>query len=145
MSGECVSRRPCVVPLEFLGRQPAHALHEAAFDLAAVDAFVNRVAHVVQDVRAQHPRHAGEAVHFHFAHRRAAGEVVERLAPAGRAVPVNARRGIVAGRRQADALHVGLPHDLREAHRGPWPPAVADKAVREDQLAGRRRAPKLSP
>ena len=60
-----------VVPLEFLGRQPAHALHKAAFDLPAVDAFVHRVARVVQNVHAQYPVHAGETVHFHFRHRRA--------------------------------------------------------------------------
>ena len=39
-------------PTQLLAREPAHALHEAALDLAAVDARVQRVADVVEDVDA---------------------------------------------------------------------------------------------
>ena len=37
MDGAWVSRRPFGVEDELLGREPAHALHEAALDLADVD------------------------------------------------------------------------------------------------------------
>ncbi len=69
-----------LAPDEFLGRQPAHALDEAAFDLAAIDERRERVADVVQDVGAQQPVLPGEAVDLDLADRGAVGEVVERRA-----------------------------------------------------------------
>ena len=41
--------------------------------------------------------HSGEAVHLHFRHRRAVGEIMKRLAASRRAIPMNPRRGVIAG------------------------------------------------
>ena len=67
-----------VVPDQLLGGQPAHALHEAALDLPDIDRRVDAVAHVVQDVHAQHAALAGERVHGHLGAGCAIGEVIER-------------------------------------------------------------------
>ena len=53
-----------------------------------VDAEVHRIAGVVQNIDAPDVMHAGEAIDFHFAHRRADREVVERLPAAGLAIVV---------------------------------------------------------
>ena len=86
-----------VIPNKFLARQPARALHKAAFDLAAVDAGIYRIAGVMQNVRAQNARHASKRVHFDFRDRRADGEIMKRFAFAFRAVVVNFRRAIKSG------------------------------------------------
>src|SRR5210317_1095156 len=59
-AGRYLVRRRCVcaevtllVPPELLRRQPADALHVAAFDLAEIDGWVQRITAIVQDVRAQ--------------------------------------------------------------------------------------------
>ena len=51
----------------------------------------DRVADVLQDVDAQQPVGAGEAVHLHLGHRGAVREVVERVALAGRGIEVDVR------------------------------------------------------
>ena len=51
-----------VVPPQFLGGQPAHALDEAALDLAEVDRRVQRAAGLVQDVGALDDVFAGQRV-----------------------------------------------------------------------------------
>ena len=85
--GSCRSRargsrsRPSVVPHQLLGGQPAHALDEAALDLADVDRRVERAADVVQDVDAQHAATRRSACRSPpRVHGRAVGEVVERPA-----------------------------------------------------------------
>jgi hypothetical protein len=61
---------PLGVPPQFLGRQPAHALHEGAFDLADIDRRVQRLADIVQDVGAVDHVFAGQRVDRDFGHRR---------------------------------------------------------------------------
>src|SRR5438034_7428931 len=48
----------------------AHALHEAALDLAAVDRLDQRLADVVENVDLAHAMHAGEAVDLDLDDRR---------------------------------------------------------------------------
>ena len=106
--GAVRQERAVRVPDQLLGREPADALHEAALDLAAIDQRRQRVADVVQDVDAQQPVLAGEAVDLDLAHRRAVGEVVERLALPRLPVEVDVGRPVEAGGEQRDALVVGL-------------------------------------
>ena len=63
---------PAIVPEQLLARQPAHALHERALDLPAIDARVQRVAHVVEDVHAEDALHPAEAVDLDLARHRSA-------------------------------------------------------------------------
>ena len=60
-----------------------NALHEAAFDLAAIDQRRNRVADILQKVGAQQTIVAGEAIHLDFGDGGAVSEIMERAAAAG--------------------------------------------------------------
>src|SRR5581483_7682090 len=103
------------VPDELLARQPAHALDEAALDLAAVDGRVERAPDVVQQVGAQQARLPGQRVDDHFGAGRAVGEVVVRLAPPALAVEMQSRRAPVAGGGERDAREERIARELREA------------------------------
>src|SRR5205085_3665952 len=109
-----------VVPLEFFGRQPAHALDETAFDLAAIDAFVNGVTRIVQDVGAQNTMQACEAVHLNFRDRRAISEIMEGFASTRSAIPMDAGGSIIPSGGQADAFEVGLLYNSRERDCNSW-------------------------
>jgi hypothetical protein len=89
-----------IVPHEFLRGEPTHALHEAPFDLSAIHPFVQRLTTIVQDVHTPHLHHAGEAVDFHFTHRRPTREIVKRPPLPRRPIPPNLWRRVEAGRRQ---------------------------------------------
>ena len=69
-----------VVPDQFLGGEPARALHVGAFDLADVDGRVQGVAAVVEDVGAEDAVLARERVDHDLGHGAAVGEVEERPA-----------------------------------------------------------------
>ena len=75
-----MSRRPSLLEDQLLGGEPAHALHEAALDLADVDGRIQRAADIVQDVDAQEPVLARERIDDHLRAGRAIGEVEERPA-----------------------------------------------------------------
>ena len=67
-----------VVPPQFFGRQPASALHVAAFDLAEIDGGIQRVAAVVQDIDAQqHSVLARQRIDDDLGNGRAVGKVKE--------------------------------------------------------------------
>ena len=142
MLGACVRSRPGArravvrMPDELFHRQPAHALDEAALDLADVDRRVERPAGVVQDVRGEQLPFAGERVDDDLAHRRAVGEVVERPALHRLAVPRQARRRVEAVGPELDARHVGVDDELAERDR--LLRADRDRAAGE---ATRSRAP----
>ena len=110
-----------LVPAQLLGRQPAHALDEAALDLAEVDRRIDRAADVVQEVGAQHPVLAGERIDDDLGHGGAVGEIVERPAAGAGAVVPDLGRAVEPGRRELDAVLVGEPRELGEARA-----AVAD-------------------
>ena len=57
---------PLGVEDQLLRGEPAHALHEAALDLADVDRRVQRASDVVEDVDARHAVLAGERVDDHL-------------------------------------------------------------------------------
>ena len=103
------------VPPQLLGGEPAHALDEAALDLADVQRRIQRLAAVVKDVDALDPVLAGQRVDRDLAAGGAIGEVVERPAGAGGAVPVDLGRLVEAGRGERDPAHVGLPDQGAEA------------------------------
>ena len=120
-----------LVPPELLGGQPAHALDEGAFDLAHVDRRVERAADVVKDVGPVDLVFAGQRVDAHFGDRRAIGEVVEGPALARRAVPVDFRRLVEAGRREVHARGIGV---VDEGVEGDAPVADPHHVGREDDL-----------
>ena len=78
-----MSRRPCCVENQFLGGEPAHALHEAALDLADIDGRIERASDIVENVDAPQAVLAGERVDDHLRAGGAVGEIEER--PPGRA------------------------------------------------------------
>ena len=108
-AGGMGAQAPLRIPDQLLAGQPAHALDEAALDLAEVDGRIQRLADVMQDVDARHLVFAGQRVDHHLAHRRAIGEVVEGMARGGAAVVVDLRRRVVARRRERDPRQIGLP------------------------------------
>jgi len=85
------------VPLKFLGGQPAHALNKAAFDLAAINPWVNRIADVMHDVSPEDAVHAGETIHFDLGDRGSIRKIMERFATAEQTIPVDTRRAIITG------------------------------------------------
>ena len=108
MRPETSARRArAVIEHQLLSGEPARALHEAALDLAEIDGRIQRAAHVMQDVHAQHAVLAGERVNSHLCHGHTIGEIEEWAAMARRLVPVDLRRGVIAGRGQRHAPGVG--------------------------------------
>ena len=97
-----------------LGRDPAHALDEAADDLAAVDAGIDRAADVDQQIDARHGELAGEAIDLDLGDGRALRVVQERSAAAGLAVVVDAGRGVEAVGAEVDAVAAGRGAELAE-------------------------------
>ena len=87
-----MSRRPSVLEDQLLGGEPAHALHEAALDLADVDGRIERAADIVEDIGAQQPVLARQRIDDHLRTRRAIGEVEERPARRLGAIPGDLRR-----------------------------------------------------
>ena len=105
---------PLVVPPQLLGRQPAHALHEGALDLADVERRVERASGVVQHVHPVDLVFAGQSVDRDFRNRRAIGEVIERPALPLCAVPVDVGRLVEAGGRELDPRLVGHLDEIPE-------------------------------
>ena len=127
-------------------RQPAHALDEAALDLADVDRRVERLADVVQQVGAQQPPLAGERVDDDLAHRGAVGEVEERVALHRLAVPATGRAWRRSRRTRAARAPGRRRRRARERHR--LRRADRDLAVGEAHRRRRRRrarAPRTRP
>ena len=82
------------IPDKLFGRQPAHPLDEAAFDLSDVDRRIDRRAGIVQQVGAGELPLAGQRVDDDFGHRGTVGEVIERRAGHRLAIPRQLRRRI---------------------------------------------------
>ena len=95
------------VPDQFLGREPARALHVSALNLADVQRRVQRGARVMQDVSAQNAVFAGQRVDHHFGAGGTIGEVVERPPASGDAVPFDVGRFVESRGRKADAVFIG--------------------------------------
>ena len=105
---------PLGVEDQLLGGEPAHALHEAALDLADVDRRVQRAPAIVQDVDAHDPVLAGEGVDDDLGAGRPVGEVEERPAAALGPVPGDLRRLVEAGLRELDPRLDAAPRELAE-------------------------------
>ena len=73
---------------ELLGRQPAHALDKAAFDLADIDGGIYGAPDIMEDIHAPDVHFAGEDVDQDFATRRTVGIVKERPTFALFAIPM---------------------------------------------------------
>ena len=82
-----------VVVTQFFVGHPADALDETADDLAAIDAGVDRLADVHQQVGPIVNQFASEAIDGHFRDRGAGSVVEERIAAASFAIVVDAGRG----------------------------------------------------
>ena len=100
------------VPDQFLAGQPAHALDEAAFDLADVERRVDAAPDVVQDVDRQHPALAGQQVDGDLGAGGAIGEIVERTPGQRARVVVDLGRAVVAVAPELDAGRIGGGHDF---------------------------------
>src|SRR5205823_14083274 len=87
--------------------QPADALDERAGDLAAIDARIDRLADVHQQIAAQYPHHPGEAIDLHLGHGGSLREVEERRPAAFVDVPVDSLGRIEAALAEADAIVIG--------------------------------------
>ena len=99
---------------QFLRRQPAHALDEAALDLPQVDRRIERVADVVEDVDRDDLVLAGERVDHDLAERRAISEIEERAAAMAGPVIADVRSRVIAGRGERDAGEMGAAAELGE-------------------------------
>ena len=119
------------IPDEFLRGQPAHTLDETAFDLAAVDPFVDRLTAVVENIDSPHVHLAGETVDFHLADRRADGEIIKRMPLPRVAVPVDLRGAVVTRRGQTHALHPRFMGDIPELEKLGRMLRMEDAAVTE--------------
>ena len=129
-------RAVALVPAQLLEGQPAGALDEAALDLPDVDQRRQAVADVVHDVGPQQPVGAGEAVDLDLGHRRAVGEVLERLALHPLGVPVQPRGAVEAGRPQLHPLEVGVVHQLGPRDLLVVEADAGDHAVDEPDVVG---------
>ena len=70
---------PLAIPPQFFRRQPAHALNEAAFDLALVDGRVQRAADIVEHIGAVDDIFAGQRIDRDFRNGGAIGVIIERV------------------------------------------------------------------
>ena len=101
---------------QFLGRQPAHALNESAFDLPHIDRRIDRCADIVQHVSAQVLHLAGQRVDCDLRAGSPISKVEERTSLRPQPVPVNLRRLVVAGMRQLHTRQPARFGKLAEAH-----------------------------
>src|SRR5512133_1457651 len=95
-----------VVPHQFLGGEPAHALHKTAFNLPDVDGRIDRSAHVVQDIHFQDAALAGQSVDGYLGTGCAIGKVVKRPARQGGRVVVDFRGAVKAVAPELDAIGI---------------------------------------
>ena len=122
-AGDLVGRGPdraqpaLLVPPQLLAGEPALALHEGALDLAEIDRGIERGAAILHQVGAQHAALAGQGVDRHFGRRRAEGEIEERPAAHRRAIPVDLRRLVEAGRGQRHAAQIAELAPARRSSR----------------------------
>src|SRR5205085_6525219 len=100
--------------------QPADALNERAGHLPAVDARIDRLADVHQQVAAQDLHHPRKAIDLHLGNRTALCEVEKRSAAAFVDVPIDSLRGVEAFIAETHALVIGLVDEL-----WPWQLASA--------------------
>src|SRR5438477_6450615 len=124
------------IPDEFFVGEPARALDETAFDLAKGHAEVNGVADVMEDIDPPDVSHAGESVHFHFAHRGAYRKVVERFSAAGRAIVIDVRSSIKSSRAQTGPREISALKEFGERKRGGRIFRIEDEVVVENNSLG---------
>ena len=117
-AGRVGAEHATAVPHQFLRGQPAHALNEAALDLADVDGRVDAAARVMQDVHLQHTALAGERVDHHFGAGSAIGEIVERAPGQCGLVVVDLGRAVKPVAPELDAVGVSGLHHVAEGARG---------------------------
>jgi len=111
----CVrAQTPACIEPDFLGRKPAHALHEAAFDLAQIDGGVERAPGIVQQLGTVERILAGQRVDRRFDIGGPVGEVIVGAALGCGSVEMDFGRAIETRRRQLNARIVGLLHRLFE-------------------------------
>ena len=84
------------VPHAFLHREPAHALHISAFDLAHVNGRVDAAAHVLHDVHGLEPPLARAGVDLHLGHGCAVAKIIEGAALQRHEVVFDVGRHVVA-------------------------------------------------
>src|ERR1051326_2954995 len=111
-------QHPLLIPFQFFGGQPAHALNETAFDLTAVYSLVNRISHVVEDIHPQDTMHPSKAIHFNLRDGGTASKIMEWLAPTGCAIPMNSRCAIIARSRETDSFEISLFDNFRQRNSG---------------------------
>ena len=85
-------------PDQLFGGQPAHALDEAALDLAQINGRIKRAADIVQDIDPVDAIFAGQDVDGDFRDRGAIGEIIKRPAAPGFMVVMDLRGLVEAGR-----------------------------------------------
>ena len=106
-------------------------MDKTAFHLPPVKGGVQRFAYIVEDIDTVHAVFAGEGIDGDFGCRRTVGEVIERLAAAGRRDPMDFRRLVEAGGGELDSRHVGGADQIGE---GDFLIADADPVGQEDDL-----------
>ncbi|GEM_PF-4576266 len=80
-----------VVPDKLFRSQPAHALHETAFNLAEIDDAIERSPGIMKNISAFHHIFAGERINGNFRASRAIGVIVKSVAFTFGAIPVDFR------------------------------------------------------
>ena len=136
--GEAAALR---VPLQVFHGHPAHALGQSALDLAAIHGGIDGAAEVVNDLHLVDGVGAAQAIDRHLEYGGAVDVIGERVAVLALLVVVDARRGVVAVRREAPASPVGEAYQVGPAQaRGL---ASDPDLLIGDGDRGRIRGPKL--
>ena len=112
-AGRVGAQAALLVPPQLLGGEPAHALDEAALDLADVERRVQRFAAVVQDVDPLDPVFAGQGVDRRPRCRRRHRRSSRTAGRCRRPGPSGSWASVEAGRGQRDPRHIGLPDQVR--------------------------------
>ena len=107
---------PFLVPVKAFCCQPAKPLHEATFNLTAVNRGVQRTPAILHQISAQDAMFAGERIHHHFHHCRAVGEVEEGFAPHGFRIPMDVGRAIKPCGRKRNPLYPAAMREFPKAH-----------------------------
>src|SRR5258705_7840462 len=102
---------------ELLSREPPHALHKAALDLADVDRRIERSPAIIQDVDPHDAILAGQCVDNDLRAGSPVREIVEWPSGRGRAIPCDLWRAVIGGFGQMNASFHALFCELTERDR----------------------------
>ena len=128
----------CFVVNQAFSRRPSHPLDESACNLSHVDAGVDRLTDVHQQIDTRNSQITREAINFDFRDRSALGEVEKRIAATGFAIEVDAGCLVKTSGTKINSFHPGFVGKICERDSASRLPRVTDHRIGKHDMLWRR-------